>query len=264
MTNYKLNISYNGNEFEGWQSQPNKNTIQDKIIEVLEDLYQSNISLNGSGRTDAKVHAKGMVANFQINEKMPKIPPDNIKNILNSKLPKSIRINSNKIVDNDFHARFSALGKTYSYVISKHKKFNPFLEQFVWHIPEFDNICEVRKALQYLEGEHDFSSFTVKRSNIDNAIRTIYKTDIVEFNDFICINFSGNGFLYKMIRSIMGSIKNIGIQKQNAEFIKDILDKKNRSYGEKTAPPNGLFLMEVYYNNKNDWQSFELKNLPFL
>jgi len=259
---YLIKIAYNGTTYNGWQSQPCGNTIQDYIKTSLERLFKTEIRLNGSSRTDAGVHAIGMFASFEV-PASPIIPIDNIKHFLNHSLPKSILIKNIQEVNEKFHARYSACSKTYTYVINRSQNENPFLSNFTWHLPKFSNIIEVEKSLSFIEGYYDFSAFTVKRNNIDNAYRHIYKTEIIEIDDFVCINITGNGFLYKMVRSILGSLKEIGMNKYPAEELLRILNSKDRAQGSKTAPPTGLYLMDVYYE-KDKWNDFDLTSLPFL
>ncbi len=262
LTHYLITIAFNGTSYNGWQSQPCGNTVQDHIVKLLRQLFKENIVINGSSRTDSGVHALGMCASFSV-PAQPNIPQNNIQNFLNNSLPKTIVITNIKEVKSDFHARFAACAKTYSFVINKNSYANPFTADLSWHIPNFTYICEVCKALTYLEGDHDFSAFTVKRKEVDNTCRTIYKTEVVEFGNFICINITGSGFLYKMVRSIIGSIFKIGIGSHKPEELKRVLESKMRSEGSKTAPGNGLYLMKVYYK-EDEWKSFELKNLPFI
>ncbi len=264
MNYYFIEIAFDGSDFSGWQSQPNKSAVQDAIQYQLSNLYKTKISVNGSSRTDAGVHSLGLGASFATPIK-PYIPLKNIKHFLNNAFSNKIYINHVKEVSEDFHARYSSLGKTYSYLINIGKDTNPFLSKYSIHLPKFQNLCEVRKALKYIEGEHDFKSFTVKqlKNNITDTVRTIYKVDLIEFDNMLSINFTGNGFLYKMIRSLMGSIIDIGTDLLTSQEILRLFEIKNRSEASRTAPPHALFLRKVFYDKK-EMEDHKITKLPFL
>ena len=218
--------------------------------------------IHASGRTDAGVHAVGQTVTFDPPD-APHIPPANLQIALNNSLPLAIRIKDAKFATTpDLHARYSAKGKAYTYIINNDKQ-TPFNARYSWHQIQCKNICEIRKSAAVLEGEHDFSAFTTSRKKIDNAIRTIHKIEIQEFNNFIAITCIGSGFLYKMVRNIAGLLASAGNGEVDATFTEKILENKIRADAPKAAPPNGLFLMEVFYKN-NEWQKFVLKELPFI
>lgn len=264
MNYYFMEIAFDGSDFSGWQSQPNKKGVQDAIQDKLSSLYKTKISINGSSRTDAGVHSLGLGASFAAPLK-PFIPLKNIKHFLNNSLADKIYINSIKEVSEDFHARYSSVGKTYSYLINIATESNPFLNKYTVHLPRFQNFCEVRKALKFIEGEHDFKSFTVKqiKNNITDTVRTIYKADLIEFDNILSINFTGNGFLYKMIRSLMGSIIDIGTNVRTSQEILRLFEVKNRSEASRTAQAKALFLRKVFYE-KEELENYQITQLPFL
>jgi tRNA pseudouridine38-40 synthase len=257
-----LTISYDGTNYAGWQIQPNGLSIQEVLEEKIGIIYaHQKIRIESSGRTDAGVHAAGQTASYDAPER-PLVGNDKIFRALNRMLPKDIRILEITDVPDSFHARFSAKGKTYIYVINNGTE-DAFTARWSWHLPEFQNICEVRKAMSHLIGTKDFSSFTVDRKDIDNAERTVFRAEIREFGSYKSLIFSGNGFLYKMVRGITGTLAFVGSNKISAEDFKNILGGKNRCEAFDTAPPHGLFLVKVFYN-ENEAENFIPEKLPFL
>lgn len=251
MSRIFFEVAYDGSDFSGWQVQPDKISIQQRIEERLSELYVNQpIRIHASGRTDSGVHAMGQAVTFDPPEH-PSIPPTNLQKALNNSLPESIRIRNISFTEQpDFHARYSAVGKAYTYVINRGEAL-PFNLRTSWHLPECRNICEINKAADILTGTHDFSSFTTARKNIDNAVRTIYRIDIEEEGDFLYLTFIGSGFLYKMVRSLVGTIVMVGSNQIESAKIAELLDAKDRSLAPKSAPPNGLFLMKVFYDKKS-------------
>lgn len=258
---FMMELSFDGTDFQGWQIQKDGLTVQGLIQKRLSQLFGNYpIKLTGSSRTDSGVHAMGFVSSFFAPES-PYIPDWKVKDALNRLLPPSIRIKNVVYAPEGFHARFSALAKSYTYVINRGGQ-SPFSAKWSWQLRNFDKLDELRKALDVITGTHDFSSFAVGRSNIDDPVRTIYRTDINEFGDFLCLTFTGNGFLYKMVRSLVGSMAKVGTGRLTAETVKTVLACRNRSESEPTCPPHGLFLMKVYYK-ENEWGNFRLEKIPF-
>ena len=254
-------VAYDGTDFSGWQVQPDKMSVQQRIEDRLSELYVNQpIRIHASGRTDSGVHAMAQAVTFDPPDR-PGIPPENLKIALNNSLPDSIAIRDAKLAETpDFHARYSAVGKAYTYVINRGEHL-PFNARYTWHLPECTDICEIRKAADVFTGEHDFSSFTNARNNIENAVRTIYRIDIDEFGDLLCLTFVGSGFLYKMVRALVGAVVLAGSGKFNSAKCAELLAAKNRSLGPRSAPPNGLFLMKVFYNEES-LQKWKLKAVP--
>lgn len=245
MKNIKLLIEYDGTNYSGWQSQKNAIGIQDIIEDAIEDLTGEKVKLIGSGRTDKKVHALGQVANFITNST---IPGSKFKYALNIKLPGDIKIIDSKEVSMEFHSRFDAKRKRYKYIIYRRNIPSPIYRNFSYHIDNDLNIEEMRLALPYFVGTHDFESFKAKRSQVYSTIRTIYSMEIVEKDEFIEIIVEGNSFLMHMIRIIVGTLVFIGTGKIKKEDIPAIIQGKNRDLAGPTAPPQGLFLEKVYYD----------------
>lgn len=257
---YKLEISYDGSDYCGWQIQPHSPSVQQTLQETLEKLYKHPIHLIGSSRTDTGVHALGFVASF-ITPEQPDIPAENLMKVLNRRLPYSIRIRSAVEVPLAFHSRYDALGKAYTYVLNYGPE-SPFSVRYSWKSCHTLDPEKIKAVLPVLTGTHDYSSFVVERSAIDDAVRTIYRIDYREFGHFGCVTFVGNGFLYKMIRCLMGTIEAAGAGKLSPEAVKRILEAKQRLAAPETAPPNGLFLMQVFYGEEL-LQNYETTALPF-
>jgi len=258
---FLMEISYDGSEYFGWQIQPEHITVQKVVQDVMKELYGGAcFKVQGSSRTDAGVHALAIGASYTAPIR-PDIPMRQVKIALNSMLPNTVRVKSIREVDAHFNARFSSLGKAYTYVINTDEQV-PFSNRYSWHQYKCQNIEEMEKAAQYLIGEHDFSSFTVNRSQVDCAIRTLFDIKFQKFGRYTCITYKGDGFLYKMIRCLTGALVAVGCNRVTAEDIKVLLDAKDRGKGEVTAPPQGLFLMKVFYGDEK-WQDFNLDQLPF-
>ncbi|MFZ2657232.1 MAG: tRNA pseudouridine(38-40) synthase TruA [Victivallales bacterium] len=259
--NWFMEIAYDGTDFLGWQVQPDGITVQQVLEEKLAMIYANQIiRANSSGRTDAGVHALGQAVTFTAPCR-PIVEDWKLYKALNRMLPPSIRIREVREVEESFHARFSASGKAYTYVINRGLP-NPFSDRWSWNIGNFSDLCELRKAADCLVGEHDFSSFTVDRKEIDDAVRTIYRIEIQEFGDLVCLTFVGDGFLYKMIRSLMGTLAFAGTGKVKEAEVEEILKSRKRTSAYDTAPAQGLFLMKVFYDEKS-MKEFKVEKPPF-
>lgn len=248
MPKYKLIVSYDGTAYGGWQSQHNSISIQSVIEETLSMILRFSCKITGSGRTDAGVHALGQVAHFlspnTIDEKK-------VLHSLNALLPKDIRALSLCLVEDSFHARYSAVGKIYQYFIHLSDVEDPFLRRYALHIKHKINLEELSIATRYLIGTHDFSSFAneqQKGSAGKNAVRTLQRIDIIPTAYGICLEFEGTGFLYKMVRNITGTLLEIASGKRKKETLPKILEAKDRRLAGKAADPHALFLTKVLYN----------------
>ena len=256
-----MEISFDGQNFGGWQIQPDNLTVQELIQNTLVKLYDNKpIKLVGSSRTDAGVHTIGFAASF-IAPAKPSIPLDKLKIALNGLLKRPILIRNITEVPMDFHVRFGAVGKAYTYVINIGEE-SPFAADYSWLARGKPDIDKMKEAAKYLVGTHDFSSFVVNREDIDNAIRTIYDIDFHLFGSYLCITFVGNGFLYKMIRCLVGTLEAVSSGALSVPAVKKILEAKDRSKAPKTCPPHGLFLMKVFYDEA-EIKQFKLKDVPF-
>ncbi|HOJ50051.1 MAG TPA: tRNA pseudouridine(38-40) synthase TruA [Spirochaetota bacterium] len=242
----RLEVSYDGTDFKGYQIQTSDPTVQGLIENAISKVYNQTIKTFTSGRTDTGVHAIMQVISFKTDKN---IPEDGLKKALNSLLPPQIRVNKVKYENKSFHARFSAKSREYMYVIYNNDDVcPPFFYRYVWHVRGKIKIRKLKKTLKYLKGEHDFSSFS-ERTEKDNHVRKIISIKVKKKGKFIYIFIKGNAFLRRMVRVIIGTC--VGIAKSNdfqPEFIKDILKAKNRGKNPfPTAPPNGLYLYKIEF-----------------
>ncbi len=229
----------------GWQKQPNKLNIQGEIEEAIKQITkEEKIELIASGRTDAGVHALGQVANFKTNSKLP---VEKFPIAINSKIKKSIVIKSAEEVSEDFHSRYHCKRKTYRYIINNSKYGTAIYRKLECIIPQKLNIEEMEKAIKHFEGEHDFKAFKSTGGNNKSNVRTIYSANLKKDNDRIYLEFTGNGFLYNMVRIISGTIVDVGLGKIKQEEIPNIIKQKDRQKAGKTLPAHGLYLVKVEY-----------------
>jgi len=254
MRNIRLKIAYDGTNYKGWQAQnkspralcPHK-TIQHEIESAAGSIFAGNIRVIGSGRTDAGVHALGQVANFRIDNPMP---CTRIRRALNSILPKDIVITNATDVKESFHSRFDALSKIYRYRISNCPYAPIFDRLYQYHIP-YKLDCELmRAATRFLIGRQDFRSFQASdhgEKGKSDSVREITRLSVNRRGNVISINIEANGFLYNMVRNIVGTLIEIGRGKIPPERIKDILKARDRRKAGPTAPARGLCLMRVKY-----------------
>ncbi len=258
----KFEISYDGTAYHGWQRQPNGITVQQTLEERLSKLFGGvPIRVQGSSRTDAGVHALGLVASCRLPEH-PFIPIWKIQKALNRLLPSDIRIRTIEEMPDSFNARFSAHAKSYVYVVNT-GDINPFTCRYSWYLDDMvGHMDELKTAIGFLQGEHDFSTFTVDRGKIDDPVRHILKTDIVTFGPLVCFHFIGTGFLYKMVRSMAGALVFVGRGKLPPEAIREMLDARDRQKCKDTAPACGLFLKKVFYE-PGLWQQDVIDKPPF-
>ena len=245
MRNIKLTIEYDGKDFKGWQKQPNKLNIQGEIEKAIENITGEKVELIASGRTDAGVHAMGQVANFKTNSNMPieKIPI-----AINSQVKNSIRIQNAEEVDENFHSRVNCKKKTYRYVVDNSKYGSAIYRNISYHMPIKLDVEEMKKAIKYFEGEHDFKAFKSSGTSSKSSVRTIYKADIITEGTNIAIDLTGNGFLYNMVRIIAGTLVDVGLGKIKPDDIPEIIASKDRTKAGKTLPPHGLMLLNVVYD----------------
>lgn len=246
---YLFKISYDGTAYGGWQIQQNAPSIQATIEHVLQKILQEKISLTGSGRTDAGVHALSQTAHFTTSQILLE---SKILYSLNQLLPPDIRILEMKPVPIDFHARYSASSKVYQYQLHLHPVRSPFLYPFAYHPPYKIDLDQLKRCLPYFIGKRDFTSFAHEAhtgSCAKNPIRTLMRLELIEIDEGIALLFEGDGFLYKMVRNITGTLLDICAGKIKEEEIPLIFDAKDRKKAGKTAPPHGLFLVQVNYNN---------------
>lgn len=244
MKNIKLIIEFDGSNFCGWQRQPKGRTVQKVIETAIFKATGENIMINGSSRTDAGVHAKEMVANFCTNST---IPGDKFREAINTRLPEDVSIIKSEEVDKAFHARYSSKGKTYSYTIVNRYERLSLGRQYLYHCRYKLDVHEMRKACKYFIGSHDFRAFMSPGSSIKTTTRTIQELYIEQNRDIIKIIVSADGFLYNMVRIIIGTLIKVGTGKLKAEEIENIIIEGNRKKSGMCVPPNGLILEKVFY-----------------
>lgn len=257
----KLELSYDGTAYHGWQRQPNGITVQEVLEERLKKLFAgAGIRVQGSSRTDAGVHALALTGSCRLPEH-PYIPLWKMHKALNRLLPPDIRVRSVEEAEGTFNARFSALAKSYIYVINT-GDVNPFTCRYSWHLNDLTEIDALQKAIALLQGKHDFSTFAVDSSKIENPVRTILRTEVVRFGPLVCLYFLGDGFLYKMVRSMAGALSFAGRGKLPPEAIGGMLEARNRLACKDTAPAHGLFLKRVFYT-PGEWELDRVEKPPF-
>ena len=244
MRNIKLTIEYDGKDYNGWQKQPNKLNIQGEIEKAIETVTGKKVELIGSGRTDAGVHAFAQVANFKIDSDFP---IEKIAIAINSQLKTSIRIQKAEEVEENFHSRYHCHKKTYSYIIDNSEQGTAIYRNYTYHVPQPLDVEAMQKAVNYLVGEHDFSSFKSSGTSSKSSVRTIYEAKVLREQERVVIMLTGSGFLYNMVRIISGTLVEIGKGEKKPEEMKKILEAKDRSLAGKTLPAQGLFLMNVSY-----------------
>ena len=245
MRNIKLLIEYDGTNYRGWQVQPDGPTIQGMLEEKLTRLTSERIHVIGSGRTDSGVHALGQVAHFRTQSQMD---IRTIQRALNSLLPPDIVIREVEEVDEGFHARKQSKSKVYEYRILNRNLRSVFHRGYVWHIPQKLNLAEMKKATQSLIGEHDFSAFRTVGSPTRTTVRRVIRGEWKRGRDgLIRFEIEANGFLKQMVRSIVGTLVEIGKGRMKATDFRKILNSKDRKEAGPTAPAQGLFLKEVKY-----------------
>jgi len=242
--NIKLTIAYEGTDFEGWQYQPQKRTVQGVIQAAIREITKQGHTIVGAGRTDAGVHAIGQVANFKTTFH---IALENLKRALNSLLPKDVYVRDIVEVPLEFHARYSAKAKVYEYRILQRKEPDVFMRRYVWHVfhnlrPEF-----LRRCLECLIGEHDFSSFSASGSSVKTFVRKMYDASLAVNGDMFVLRFKANGFLRHMVRNIVGTLIQLDVKGKDVDELVKIMEKKDRKVAGITAPPQGLYLVEVIY-----------------
>ena len=245
--NYKMTLNYDGTRYSGWEHQPGKDTIQGKLEEVLArmcDVPVTDIEVIGAGRTDAGVHARGMIANVVLDTQMK---PEEIRSYMNRYLPDDIAVAEFKIAAERFHARYQAAGKTYCYTCYTGDSKPVFDRKYVTVLEKHVDIDAMRAAAEYLKGEHDFKSFCGNPKMKKSTVRVIDDITIRQNGDYLRFTYHGTGFLQHMVRIITGTLLEIGEGSRTPESIKDTIDACDRLTAGKTAPAKGLCLIKVDY-----------------
>jgi tRNA pseudouridine38-40 synthase len=256
--NWKIKLAYDGSDFHGWQIQPDHITIQGELSAAIERITGEFVLPQGSGRTDAGVHARAQVASFELNAP---IPPENLHRALNRTLPPAVRVLGAEHASPAFHARHSVRAKTYEYRIFRGEICPPWLARYVYALNWPLDIERMQQAAELVIGEHDFTSFAASDPDLaartsdpfdedskPGNIRTIYSSSFTaEDSEMLIYRVRGNGFLHHMVRNLVGTFLDVGRGHISPEELHSILDQRSRSAAGATAPARGLFLDSVEY-----------------
>lgn len=244
--NYRAVLQYEGTRYQGWQKQvTTDNTIQGKLEALLTKMAGESVEVNSSGRTDAGVHAYGQVISFSCNTNMS---PEEIRDYMNQYLPEDIGVLSVAIAGERFHARLNATGKIYCYRVLNSSIPSVFDRKYVFQVPERLDLEAIRKGISYLEGKHDFKAFTAKKNTKKSTVRTIYEIKMEQRGEELVFIFYGDGFLYHMVRILMGTLLEIGQHRRTPESILEAYATGERVKAGFLAPAQGLALMQVFYD----------------
>jgi tRNA pseudouridine38-40 synthase len=244
MKRIKITIEYDGTRYSGWQKQPNELTIQGEIEKAIENSIGEKVEVFGSGRTDAGVHALGQTAHFDL---VSPVPTEKLAMILNNALPDDIVVKDAVEVDENFHARFSIKKKCYQYRILNRTQKDAFLANRVCFIKYPLDISKMKEAAKLIEGKHDFQGFCSAQTQATNFEREVFSIDVHREGDFVYVDVCGSGFLYNMVRIIVGTMVDYALDKLTKEDIINALEDGDRAKSGQTLPPQGLYLKETIY-----------------
>ncbi|MBF0274699.1 MAG: tRNA pseudouridine(38-40) synthase TruA [Nitrospinae bacterium] len=242
----KLTLSYDGTNYHGWQVQPDGETIQSTLQKAIEKIVGEN-SIIASGRTDAGVHAEGQVALVEFNQE---IPLWNFQNGLNSLLPKDIAVINVEEASEQFHPRFSSTLKHYRYTILNSRVRNVFQQKYCWQIPVVLDVDLMNQGAQFLLGKHDFSAFQSSSCCSKDPVKEIFAAQCIQNEEWIFFHIEGSGFLKQMVRTIVGTLVEVGKKKMKPDFIQELVKSRERKKAGKTAPASGLCLVKVLYSKE--------------
>lgn len=246
--NLLFTIEYDGSEYHGWQIQPNLKTVQGIMQKELSKLFRVPVELDGTSRTDAGVHAFGQRATFSGEFG---IPTERIQFAANNLLPGSIHISKVQEVPERFHARFDAKAKTYRYVIHNTTHRNVFDRNYCWYVGPNLNVADMKEAATHFVGTHDFKCCQATGGpEKHSTVRTVMDLQVTRQDEKVIIEITGDGFLYNMVRIIVGTLVQVGLGRIKPDQIEGILQSKDRARAGRTAPPQGLYLVQVYYERE--------------
>lgn len=244
--NYKLTVAYDGTRYYGWEHQPNTDmTIQGKLEQVLSRMAGAPVEVVGAGRTDAGVHAKGMVANVHMDTDLS---PEEIRDYANQYLPEDICVREVRKASQRFHSRYNAVGKTYCYTCYAGSLKPVFNRKYVYVLEQIPDLEKMREAAGYLTGTHDFKSFCHNPKMKKSTVREVDRIEIVRKGDYLNFTYHGTGFLQYMVRILTGTLLEVGFGNRTPESMEELLKAKDRRLAGVTAPAQGLCLMEVDYD----------------
>lgn len=247
MKNILLKLTYDGSEYHGWQNQKNADTVSGELLKAITRVTNEDVNLIGCSRTDTFVHALCYLANFKTNST---IPPEKFYVALNTYLPKNIRILCSYLVSDDFHSRYDCIGKEYIYKLSNDEVLNPFYNNRVCHFRGLIDVEELNSAAQHFVGTHDFKAFMSSGSSVKSTVRTIKYFNVNKQDDLILFCVYADGFLYNMVRIMVGTLLDISLNKISESDIIKIIKSKDRKTAGKTASPHGLYLSKLDYNDE--------------
>lgn len=245
---YKAIIAYDGTNFSGFQIQHHQRTVEEELNKTLTKINRSQpVQVFASGRTDAGVHALGQVIHFDLGDRRDL---EKLRFALDSQSPSDIACLQVEEVASDFHARYHVTGKTYEFRVDIAKARSPFKRHYASFFPYSIDLAPMKEALAYLIGTHDFTAFCATGSSVENKVRTLKKADVIlkEAEEELVFTFTGDGFLYNMVRIMVGTLLKVGNGRMPASQVKEMLESKQRSLGGPTAHPEGLYLKKVYYD----------------
>jgi tRNA pseudouridine38-40 synthase len=246
----KLTVAYDGRPFGGWQSQPNKNGVQDHLKGAFLALLSEPVKLCGAGRTDSGVHALGQVAHVDVPRH--KFNPAKWIAALNAHLPPQIRVIRCQVAPNSFHSQYSAVGKVYQYRLWNDPVFHPLEIGRSWHVPQSLELPALRAAADRFIGTHDFASFAANRGKaVETTTRTIHHIQVRHRKELISIDFDGDGFLYRMVRMLTGAIVRVASGREDLRWLDQLLNSPGKTKASYTAPPEGLYLVKVKYGSQD-------------
>jgi tRNA pseudouridine38-40 synthase len=246
---FKLTIAYDGASYEGWQVQKIGTGVQEKVEQALAKLFPSKPQVHSSSRTDAGVHALGMVAHFEVPRAECGMAAAKLVLALNAWLPEDIRVSSARRVRSDFHARFDATAKQYRYFVWNAPAMSPLIRHTAWHVPRPLDLAAMREAASHFIGRHDFRSFAANPGyERASTVRTLRRCAIIPSGKLLTFVIEGDGFLYKMCRGIVGTLVQVGVGKFPPREISTMLARKDRRMSGMSAPAHGLVLWKVFYN----------------
>ncbi len=242
-------IEYDGTTYCGFQLQPDQPTIQEALEKAFGNVYRQPVRINGSGRTDSGVHARGQVAHADIPDT---IPAPKIGLALNANLPRDIRVKAVSVVGNEFHARYDAVSRRYHYTIFR--GVTALNRHFSWQVFQPLHVPAMRECLSLVRGEHDFTSLCLSQTETENKVCTIQEAEWIEDGSRLILHIRANRFLHAMVRALVGTMTDVGKGRFSPGDFKRILEKQQHGAGALTAPPQGLVLEEVIYNPQIIWQ----------
>jgi len=247
MATFKLTLAYDGTDYIGWQRQATGVSIQGILEDALREFDDRDVAVAGAGRTDAGVHALGQVASCSLDRT---IDPPTLVRALNYKLPHDVRVRRAHEMPPKFHARFDAHQKTYRYRLWNGSVFSPFQRRYAWHLPGALDIAAMRDATRLVEGTHDFAAFQAQGGDTPTTRRTVTQMRIADCGSRIDFEISGNGFLRHMVRTLVGTLVEIGRGRRDWRWIGDVIASRDRNQAGQTAPAHGLFLVSVQYRHE--------------